>query len=650
MGLPGPALRPAHEKGVVLGGLFVLLITIVAIADGVLLVAASRAPLGGWMRLAAGSVAGLALLAWAGFLTALIFGLGAVSIGATCLALVIIPAALSRVVSIPEVYGEMRADLAKWTGGAVVYYSMWALLLAALFSRVIVFESGALLTAPANNYGDLPFHLSAITSFAWGENLPPDNPIFAGYRFTYPFLIDFLTAFFLRAGAGWRLAFFIENFTLALALVALIEFLTRTLTANKTAGRIAPLLLLFNGGFGFISFLHQAANAPSLSALLAALPGTYTMNADLPTPWGEVPLRWGNAFTTLLIPQRSLLFGLPIAALIVALWRLAIDREKDPQLRRRWMAAAGVLAGMLPMLHAHGFFSIMIVAPLLFVLFRSLDWAWFFVPAGVLSAPQALYLGSTPVKNQLFKFQPGWESGDASVLLFWAANAGLFLLLLAGAFALPKLLDSGTRKFASVFLVWFLLPNLVLLAPWPWDNIKMLIYWALVSSPLVAALLADWFRRGVVWGAGATALLVMLTLAGALDVWRGFSPVEKVTLLGAAEVEVAALIRQQTEPRSVILHAPIHNSTVCLTGRQSVMGYPGHLWTHGISYQERELEVESILRWAANAEQLIDERGVDYLLIGPTERSKFRPPEMLLGSRYPVVFEHADYKLFRVRK
>lgn len=633
-----------------MGGLFVLLITIVAIADGVLLVAASRAPLGGWMRLAAGSVAGLALLAWIGFLTALIFGLGAVSIGATCLALAIIPAALSRVVSIPEVYREMRTDLGSWTGGTVVYYSMWALLLAALFSRVIVFESGALLTSPANNYGDLPFHLSAITSFAWGENLPPDNPIFAGYRFTYPFLIDFLTAFFLRAGAGWRLAFFIENFTLALALVALIEFLTQTLTGNKMAGRIAPLLLLFNGGFGFINFLREAANAPSISALLAALPHTYTMNADLPTPWGEVPLRWGNAFTTLLIPQRSLLFGLPIAALILALWRLAIDRGKDPQLRRRWMAAAGVLAGMLPMLHAHGFFSVMIVAPLLFVLFRSLDWAWFFVPAGVLSAPQALYLGSTPVKSQLFKFQPGWESGDSSVLLFWAANAGLFLLLLSGAFALPKLLDEKTRLFASVFILWFLVPNLVLLAPWPWDNIKMLIYWALVSSPLVAALLADWFRRGVVWGVGAGVLLVMLTLAGALDVWRGFSPVEKVTLLGAAEVEVAALIREQTEPRSVILHAPIHNSAVCLTGRQSVMGYPGHLWTHGISYQERELEVESILRWAANAEQLIDERGVDYLLIGPTERSKFRPPEMLLGSRYPVVFEHADYKLFLVRK
>lgn len=641
-----------------MGALVSLLITIVAVAGGVLLVAASRAPLGGWMRLAAGTVTGLALLAWVALLTALVFGLGALSIGVTCLILLAVPALLGRFVSLPEVFTSMRADLSGWTGGTLVYYATWALLLAALFSRVIIFEDGALLTAPANNYGDLPFHLSAITSFAWGENLPPQNPIFAGYRFTYPFLIDFLTAFYLRAGAGWRFAFFIENFALALALVALIEYWTRTLTRSLLAGRIAPLLLLFNGGFGFLNFLREARNAPSLTALLSALPQTYTMNADLATTWGAVPLRWGNAFTTLLIPQRSLLFGIPFVAMILALWWLALDKDKDArkndqtdtQLRRRWMAAAGVLAGMLPMLHAHGFFSVMIVAPLLVVLFRSWDWLWFFIPAGVLAAPQALYLGSTPVRSQLFKFQPGWESGETSVILFWAVNAGLFLLLLVAALTLPKILTGRAQIFGAVFLLWFLVPNLVLLAPWPWDNIKMLIYWALAASPPVAALLAHWFRSGIVWGIGAAVLLILLTLSGALDVWRGFSPVEKVTLLGAAEVRVAERIRAFTEPRAVVLHAPIHNSVVCLTGRQSVMGYPGHLWTHGISYQARELDVQAIYRGDVNAEEAMARYGIDYLLVGPVERTQFQPPEADFGARYGVVFEHEGYTLFRVKK
>ena len=46
-------------------------------------------------------------------------------------------------------------------------------------------------TGVLNNFGDLPFHLSVITSFAYGQNFPPEDPTFAGVRFTYPFLTDF---------------------------------------------------------------------------------------------------------------------------------------------------------------------------------------------------------------------------------------------------------------------------------------------------------------------------------------------------------------------------------------------------------------------------------------------------------------------------
>jgi len=54
------------------------------------------------------------------------------------------------------------------------------------------------------------------------------------------------------------------------------------------------------------------------------------------------------------------------------------------------------------------------------------------------------------------------------------------------------------------------------------------------------------------------------------------------------------MIKQQTPPGATILHAPIHNTPVFLTGRRSLMGYPGHIWTHGIDFGQRDADIKQI--------------------------------------------------------
>src|SRR5262249_30870490 len=108
-------------------------------------------------------------------------------------------------------------------------------------------------------------------------------------------------------------------------------------------------------------------------------------------------------------------------------------------LRRRLLLAAGILAGLLPMLHSHGFFSVMIASAPMLLLFRSMDWAAFFVPVAALAAPQAWYLSGSQVRNELFKpLDHWWEAGDSNPLLFWAVNAGIFILLLIAALLIRK--------------------------------------------------------------------------------------------------------------------------------------------------------------------------------------------------------------------
>ncbi|MBO0858307.1 MAG: hypothetical protein J2P21_07570 [Chloracidobacterium sp.] len=627
-------------------------------------------------RIAIGSVIGIAALSWVAFLTALPYGLNAISIGATAAIFAIGLTAQIRFTARDRIINALgQFDLS--LSGGPVYYAVWAALLAWLFSRVMMFYPDGMHTAPANNYGDLPFHLSVITSFAYGENLPPQNPILSGIKFTYPFLIDFLTAFFMRCGADWRSAFFVENIALALGLVRLIEALTLKIFNNITAARIAPVIFLFNGGLGFINFIYEfGAQSDALSTFLWRLPKTYTMNAELALASSNTPLRWGNVFTTLLIPQRSMLFGLPFVAMIIALWWMAFeDKEKEIEVegetrrqgnftplsaflpfylspRRRYLLAAGILAGLLPMLHSHGFFSVMIASAPMFLLFRSMDWAAFFAPVAALAAPQAWYLSGSQVRNELFKpLDKWWEAGDSNPLLFWAVNAGIFILLLLVALLIRRITDSRQALFYLPFTLWFFVPNLVSLAPWTWDNIKVLVYWSLASAPFVAAALAYLFtRRLIVSRCLAAALLVGLTFSGVLDVTRALSPVENVEVFGRAELEVAKLLREKTRPRALILHAPIHNSVVALSGRQSVMGYPGHLWTHGLNYAQRELDVKTIYKGGSQMIEPLSRLGVDYVIIGPAERLQLAPDENLFGKLYPVVIDHAGYRVYQVRK
>ncbi len=613
-----------------------------------------------------GPVLGLVGMAWMGFLLALMAGLNWMTIGLT------ITIFLASLFFLRAVAPSPRRPVISVSNFA--YYSGWLLFFGFLFSRVIVMEADGLHTAPANNYGDLAFHFSVVTSFADGDNFPPYSPIFQGLKFTYPFLIDFLTAFLHCAGANWATAFFLPNMILSLAIVGLLELLTQHFTKSQLAARLAPVLFFLSGGAGFIYAARDGRQSQgSWLNFLLHLPQSYTKN-------DELDLQWGNMVTTLIVPQRSLLFGVPVFAMIVILWWKWVhhrDEERRTEMggwgdegmggdgslsrspalplsrsvfslhlggEKKSLLLAGILAGLMPFLHAHGFFSVMMVSAVLALVFFSWDWLAFFIPAGVLSLPQAWWLSGTGTKTSLFKPHLGWATGD-DFPKFLALNFGLLLLTLALAlwFQTPRL-----RRFYAPFLLCFIVPNAVLLAPWSWDNIKVLLYWYLVTCPLLAAFIARLFQqRKWLWPV-PVALFLMLTLSGALDVVRGLSPVEKLRLFDAEQLSVAELIKQRVPPHALMLAAPIHNSVLALSGRQPLMGYPGHLWSHGIKHDDRERDVKIMYRGGPEAEQLFKHYGIDFVVVGPVEYSEFNADDGYFAEHYKAVIDEAGYRVYQI--
>ena len=128
-------------------------------------------------------------------------------------------------------------------------------LLVLFFDRAIIINDQGIFTGGSNNLGDLPFHLGAIYAFTEGASFPPDNPNFAGVKFTYPFLADLTTAMFIKFGVGVREAVLVQNVGWAFSLLVVLERLVLKLVNDRLAAKLAPVLLFLSGGLGFVVFL-----------------------------------------------------------------------------------------------------------------------------------------------------------------------------------------------------------------------------------------------------------------------------------------------------------------------------------------------------------------------------------------------------------
>ena len=191
----------------------------------------------------------------------------------------------------------------------------------------------------------------------------------------------------------------------------------------------------------------------------------------------------------------------------------------------------------------------------------------------------------------------------------------------------------------------FSVPNVLKLAPWIWDNIKVLLYWHVASAPRWrSCLLASGI--GEASHARRPSITVSLTLSGTLDVWRVSRAVD-LQIFSREGIESAALVRKQVPPQAIIVHAPTYNHPVFLAGRRSLMGYAGHVWSHGIAYGPREEAIRRIYTGSADADDDVARLRIEYLVLGPLEREQLKA-KALVSANYRKVAQTADYELFQV--
>ncbi|MBO0686671.1 MAG: hypothetical protein J2P45_26290, partial [Candidatus Dormibacteraeota bacterium] len=579
----------AAAAAVLLGGAFAVLAGCVVCGTG--LTYLSGLALTVEERLAYGTVVGAVVLSAVGFLLALAWGLTVSTVFAALL--------LSLGLSVPGwlrgrrlVEQEVREAAARWARREP--WPLWLLLLVAwpftlvLLSRAYQDSGGGLTGGNIGVFGDWSAHLAYAGSFAYGANFPPVFPIDPAHPMSYPFMVDFFAATLVPLGTSLTSSLVLTSGLLGLAFPVVMYVAGVRLIGSRGAAALGVLVFALGGGLGFVYLWGDLAR--SGPAALRHLPQLFTQSSTLNLQWLNPVLAW-------LLPQRSVLFGFSLALLVMAmLWQASrLERPAWPA-----FILAGVVAGLTPLFQLHAYGTVVALAAYWALLTPRREWLAYFVPALALGAPAVTWMlggGAATLHVQVWWLADTGGHQDGPVL-FWLKNTGLFIPALVAAFAWRGLLPQRLALHMAPIWLWFLVPNFLVFQPWDWDNTKFFAYWALFGALLVGALLAGLLRQGATARVLAVGLAFVLMLAGGLDLARSLdTSVNSFGLTDARGVQVAAWVRGHTQPRSVFLVAPEPTEPVpTLGGRRVMAGYPGWLFSYGLSdWQVRNADVGRML-------------------------------------------------------
>jgi hypothetical protein len=437
------------------------------------------------------------------------------------------------------------------------------------FLCLLVEREGEVLTWNYLNYGDLPLHLTYIRFFANGAAFWPENPLFTLTRLRYPIGADLFQAMLLQVGVPLGSG---------LVLVGLLASAATALALLRWGGGLAVLAFVLSGGLGPVQ-----------------------------------DLAWKNLFLALFVTQRGFLFALPAGLLLLASWRRRLI-EGECGLLPSWVE--GLLWGTMPVFHVHTFL-------LLSVMFG----VWALATRRIGDARRTLLVALAPGTigmllvtdffraSSLVGWKPGWTIGDDNLLVFFLKNFTIYPGLLA--WATLAVLRRGARSLCLTLFpalaIWAAL-FFVKLAPWAWDNTKVMVWCYLLTLPAIGSVLSP---------------LAPSARAGLLVLWLfpGIGTVANATVgrehgyfvYERAELEQVCAALQAAPIGARIAVEPTFNHPVALCGHPLVAGYGGHLWTHGIDPRFVEARLSALLDGQPDWEGAARDVHARFLYWGPRE-------------------------------
>lgn len=596
-------------------------------------------------RLTLGSVCGSVLAIWAPIPFSFVFGFSSLS------HLIAAVFGLALLVILRPRFSENISEIisSEWKTHRsfllFLFFPFFALCVYLLLTHTLRDIGGALYTGQCT-FGDMAMHLGFITSIAQQGIFPPEYSILPGERLCYPFLCDSVSSSLYLLGTPLRAAYLIPVLFALAQVFCGFYLLAGSVCHRRSAALLSFVLFFLNGGFGLIYFFKD-------HNFYELFTGFY----HTPTNLTDKNIRWVNVIVDMLLPQRATLFGWAVLFSILFLLFLAVFREKHTL-----FLPAGILGGLLPMIHTHSYFALGLVA-FCWLVFSGIrdrlssrwfkNWLAFGVPAVLLALPQ-LYLWTFHSVNgneQFLRFHFDWvNNGAENWLLFWLKNIGPLFLVIPFAFLLADR-EQRIAVFPAVFI--FVLCELIVFQPNVYDNNKLMY----VSFALFCMITADFLfdvgekiRSRALRAVLLSLFLVLSVNAAVFSLGREIlsgTPTYAYRLFSKHDTAAADCVLHEAEPDALFLTANNHNNAVAaLTGRNVYCGCPSYLFYHGLDYTERMEESRKLLTDGDYFARRHTELGIDYVYIGAYERA-LGCTEEYFALNFPAVFSSGDVAIYK---
>lgn len=441
-------------------------------------------------------------------------------------------------------------------------------------------------TLNVNNYGDLPLHINYIRQVAGGSSFPWVNPSFSLDLLRYPLGIDLYNALWEAIGVRLPAHLFIVGLVCSAMIVRMV----------RIAASWWGLIGLYLSG-GFAGWTSTNASPTEIQAALA----------------------WKNIFLAVITTQRGFLFALPAGLYLIL-------RARKPE-KLSW--TFGLMWGALAFFHLHTFAIVSLIIGGEALLRRDVRRFFNSLLIAVPIGSAFVFYSSMGLKSGSFiRWQWGWTNTQLSTFNYLNYNFGPYLYLVFGfgfyfaaqAFLNRKEPDYNSQVAQRYFLhfaLFILFFNLIV-APWDWDNIKVLIWpyllilgaWATVNHQL---------RPGF-----QTVFAVLIGFSGFTAVVPTLvSTSSAAGIYQQGELAKVKAALSQVPRASVFAAATTHNHPLTFFGRERAIGYEGHLWSHGIQSQDQVAKLKKIFADDPAWRELARELRITHIYWGNDERTLF---------------------------
>ena len=511
------------------------------------------------------------------------------------------------------------------------------------WTHIILPAADGSLHVGQSTYGDLPLHLSIITSLR-DASFPPEYAILPGERLCYPFLGDSLSTTFMLLGLPLRASVVFPGIYMMALVFSGYVLLACRLSGKKKVAALAALLFFVNGGLGFLYLVDMrgAVLGSAGSNELQSVTGLFARLRLVLEGWYQTPanhaefttynLRWSNVIADMMVPQRTTLAGwsLVIPCLYLLYDSLCPEDESAPRPNdARKLLLTGIMAGMLPMVNTHCFLALGLIS-FGWMVWNLVErrkkigpalsfWAIYGAAAIALALPQlfAWTFRQSVGKSHFLRFGFNWVNGEQGMLdgyfWFYIKNIGLpFLLIL-----LSLLEKNKKRRFLGCGALPVLLAaELFIFQPNAYDNNKLLYIWYMLCAVIAADYAFELFdhlrglrSRPVI----AVLCAVGFFTSGALSILR--ETIGDYRLFDREDVEAAAFVESNTARDAVFLTGTqLNNFVSSLAGRRIVCGPDTWLYYHGFNTEERKADIRRFYADPGGNLDIVEKYDIRYIV------------------------------------